>query len=191
MADGSGELERPRTSVYLGLSVDGFIARPGGAVDFLDSAEATDADLGDLGFAEFMATVDSLVMGRNTFDMVIDSGLEWAYGDTPVFVLTSRDLKIPEPLADSVTAISGSPREVLSALSGRGCQSVYVDGGLTVQEFLRAGLVDEVTFTRVPVMIGSGISPVGELDADVVLTHVETTTYPNGMVKTHYRVGRD
>lgn len=171
-----------RTSVFVGTSVDGFIARSNGAFDFLQG----DAEK-DNGYEEFFATVDVLVMGRNTYDVVL-AFPKWFYGSKPVFVLSSRPLP-PAPGGAVVEQISGAPAEVLRQLEARGYQHAYVDGGLTVQSFLRAGLIDRIVITRVPVLIGSGISLFGPLDADVRLTHVATRQLGGGAVQCEYLVG--
>lgn len=170
-----------RGSVFVGTSVDGFIARPGGELDFLP------ADGGEPhGFEEFLASVDAIVMGRNTYDIVLGFG-EWFYGETPVFVLSSREIAAP-PAGALVERMSGSPRDIASALDERGIEHVYVDGGLTIQQFLRAGLVQRLIITRVPVLIGSGIPLFGKLDKDLVLNHVATRQYASGLVQSEYEV---
>lgn len=172
-------------TIYVGTSADGFIARTDNSVDFLDAIAPTKAD-GDLGFAEFMASVDVLVMGRNTFDFVmtmVENGAAWAYGDMPVIVLTTRPLDPPRP---TVEAASLDPAMLLEELSYRGHKSVYVDGGMTAQAFLRAGLIDKIIITVVPVLIGDGIRLFGELDADLALTHEETIVFECGLTQTRY-----
>jgi dihydrofolate reductase len=171
---------RIRASVFVGASVDGFIARPDGAFDFLpDSPEPH-------GYEEFFASVDALLMGRKTYETVV--GFEtWPYGRKPVFVLSRKPLaSVPE--GATVVHLSGSPHEIMAQLAARGIGHVYVDGGQTVQQFLRAGLIDRITVTRVPVLIGSGISIFGELDADVRLEHVATRSYPSGLVQSESAV---
>lgn len=177
--------------MFVGTSVDGFIARPDGAVDFLGVAEPIE---GDMGFAAFMAGIDVMVMGRNTFDTVIDmitadESIGWPYGQTPVMVMTSRPLEIPPALTETVEATAADPVELLEMLADRGHEHAYIDGGLTVQSFLRAGLVDELIVTDVPVLIGSGRALFGELDSDIVLDHVETIVFENGCVQTRYELG--
>jgi len=169
-----------RASVFVGASVDGFIARPDGAFDFLpDSPEPH-------GYEEFFASVDALLMGRKTYETVLGFG-GWPYGSKPVFVLSRKPLaSVPE--GAPIVRLSGSPQEVMAQLTSRGIGHVYVDGGQTVQQFLRAGLIDRITVTRVPVLIGSGISIFGALDADVHLEHVATRTYPSGLVQSEYTV---
>jgi dihydrofolate reductase len=169
-----------RASVFVGASLDGFIARPNGAFDFLpDSPEPH-------GYEEFYASVDALVLGRNTYETALGFG-QWPYGPKPVFVLSHRPLP-PVPEGAVVEQVSGSPQEIVAHLSKRGIEHAYVDGGQTVQQFLRAGLIDRITVTRVPVLIGSGISIFGALDDDILVQHIATRTYPSGLVQSEYAV---
>ena len=172
-----------KASVFVGASLDGFIARPDGAFDFLSVAEGEPH-----GFEEFMATVDAIVMGRNTYEVVVPFP-EWPYGDKPVFVLSTRPLAAT-PAGAVVERLEAAPAEVVSRLEQRGFGHLYVDGGLTVQSFLRAGLITNVTITRVPVLIGAGIPLFGALDADVVLTHVATRQLAGGAVQSEYAIER-
>jgi dihydrofolate reductase len=171
-----------KISVFIGVSVDGFIARPNGALDFLptDGGEPH-------GYNEFIATIDALVIGRRTFDTVM-SFPAWPYGQKRVIVLSSQPLDVSSARDGIVEQMAGSPAEIVEKLSARGIQHIYVDGGITIQGFLRAGLVDSLTITRVPVLIGEGIPLFGSLPHDVQLQHVATQTYPSGLVKTEYRV---
>jgi len=170
-----------KASVFVGASLDGFIARPGGAFDFLSVAEGEPH-----GYEEFIATVDAIVMGRNTFEVVL-AFEKWPYGAMPVFVLSTRPLpKVPEGAA--VERIEGSAPEVFSALSARGCKHAYIDGGLVIQQFLRAGLISSLTVTSVPVLIGSGIRLFGELDADLPLRLVATRQLKCGAVQNEYAI---
>ncbi|MFA6956482.1 MAG: dihydrofolate reductase family protein [Thermoanaerobaculia bacterium] len=174
-----------RTSVFVGASLDGFIARPDGTFDFLTAG--SDGDGASNGFNEFFSTVDAVLMGRNTYEVVLPFP-EWPYGLTPVFILTSRPLP-PSPRGAVVEQIAGAPAEVLSRLAGRGFEHVYVDGGVTIQQFLRAGLVDRVVITRVPVLVGAGISLFGGVDSDIRLKHVATRELPGGAVQSEYEIG--
>ena len=179
-----------RTSVYVGTSVDGHIARPDGQVDFLDSAEPIDDDMG---YADFMASIDVLVMGRNTYDWVVDmvttdGVIDWPYGEIPVMVLTHRHLDVPASLVDVVEPTALAPSQLLDELRLRRFEHVYVDGGRTVQGFLRAGLIDELIITQIPVLIGQGIPLFGDLLTDVKLHHVDTVVFENGCVQTRHRV---
>jgi dihydrofolate reductase len=138
-------------SVFVGTSLDGFIARPNGDFDFLpaDGGEAH-------GYEEFIATVDAIVMGRNTFETVLTLGA-WPYGGKRVVVLSSRPVDLSEARGGVVEQMSGPPEQIVSQLAASGAQHLYVDGGITIQRFLRAGLIQRLTITRVPVLIGEGI----------------------------------
>ena len=171
---------RTRASVFVGMSLDGYIARPDGAFDFLPD------DPEPHGYEEFFASVDALLMGRKTYETALGFG-GWPYGKKPVFVLSSRPLP-PVPAGAVIEHVSGTPQEVMAQLAARGIGHVYVDGGQTVQQFLRAGLIDRITVTRVPVLIGAGIPIFGALDGDVRLQHVATRHYPSGLVQSEYAV---
>jgi dihydrofolate reductase len=134
-----------------------------------------------------MATVDTILIGRNTFEIVL--GFEaWPYGDKRVVVLSHRPLDLTAVKGGVVEQMSGPPAEVAARLAATGARHVYVDGGLTVQGFLRAGLVQRLVITRVPVLIGDGIPLFGSLPHDVRLVHVATRHYPSGLVQSEYHV---
>jgi dihydrofolate reductase len=169
-------------SVFVGTSVDGFIARSNGSFDFLP------ADGGEPhGYDEFIASVDALVIGRNTFETVL-SLPAWPYGKKRVVVLSSRPIELSAVREGVVEQMAGSPTEIVARLAATGARHLYVDGGITIQKFLRAGLVQSITITRVPVLIGSGIPLFGALPRDLRLRHVGTRQYPSGLVKSEYQV---
>jgi dihydrofolate reductase len=169
-------------SVFIGTSVDGFIARPNGDLDFLPPGGGEPH-----GYTEFMASVDALVIGRKTFETVL-AFPEWPYGDKRVVVLSSRTLDFSAVRRGRVEQMAGPPAEIVSKLAAGGVQLVYVDGGITIQRFLRAGLVQRLIITRVPVLIGDGIPLFGSLPRDIRLRHVATQHYASGLVKTEYLV---
>src|SRR3712207_1663014 len=136
---------------------------------------------GDFGFAEFVSGIDALVMGRGTYEVIAPLA-EWSYQGKPVHVL-STTLE-----ADPRISLHRSFDEAVAAMTAAGYRRVYVDGGRTVRDFLAAGLVGELTLSRVPVLIGEGRTPFGPLPADVLLEHVRTRTFPGGMVQSTYRV---
>ncbi len=173
-----------QTSVFVGVSVDGFIARTNGELDFLDAGGSEPH-----GFEEFIATVDTHVIGRKTFETVLGFGA-WPYGEKPVVVLSSRplDLSLAASRGGRVEQMTGPPADIVSALSGRGARHAYVDGGVTIQGFLRAGMVSRLILTRVPILIGSGVPLFGTLLSDVALRHVATKTFRGGLVQTEYEV---
>jgi dihydrofolate reductase len=169
-------------SVFVGTSVDGFIARLNGGLDFLpvDGGEPH-------GYYEFLASVDTLVIGRKTFETVL-AFPDWPYGQKRVVVLSSRPVDLSAARGGVVEHMSGAPAEILAKLAATGARHVYVDGGITIQMFLRAGLIQRLVITRVPVLIGEGIPLFGSLPKDVQLRHVATQTYASGMVKSEYEV---
>jgi dihydrofolate reductase len=170
-----------KASVVIGISVDGFIARPNGDLDFLPPGGGEPH-----GYKEFMATVDALVIGRNTFDTVLAFDA-WPYDKKPVFVLSTRSLPAT-PLGAVVERMSGEPVDIVLQLAGRGFRHVYVDGGLTIQRFLRAGLIQRLIITRVPVLIGTGIPLFGAVPRDIALNHLATRSYVSGLVQSEYEV---
>jgi dihydrofolate reductase len=170
-----------KASIFVGTSLDGFIARANGAFDFLpqDGGEPH-------GYDDFIATVDTLVMGRNTFDVVMAMPT-WPYGSKPVIVLSSRPLTVTPP-GIQIERMSGALAEIVSRLEARGIRHIYVDGGLTIQRFLREGLIQTLIITRVPVLIGDGIPLFGALSHDIVLRHVGTRSLAGGLVQSEYLV---
>ncbi len=170
-----------KASVFIGTSLDGFIARPNGAFDFLPAGGGEPH-----GYEEFMATVDALVIGRNTFDTVLGFDA-WPYGRKPVFVLSTRPLT-PTPTGAMVERMSGAPSAIVAHLAARGIGHIYVDGGITIQRFLEAGLIQRLVITRVPVLIGVGIPLFGALPRDILLQHVETRQFASGLVQSEYTI---
>jgi dihydrofolate reductase len=170
-----------RASVFVGTSVDGFIARRSGDFDFLPEGGGEPH-----GYDEFMASVDVLVIGRNTFEKVL-SFEQWPYGDKRVVVLSSRAIA-PNIRGVVIEQMSGPPAEIADRLAASGAAHAYIDGGITVQRFIRARLVQRLIITRVPVLIGEGIPLFGALPHDVQLRHIQTKTYPSGLVKSEYEI---
>src|SRR5207249_10074395 len=144
-----------KASVFVGTSLDGFIARANGDLDFLEAGGGEPH-----GYDEFIATVDALVIGRKTFEPVLTFG-SWPYGNKPVFVLSTRPLA-PTPPGAMVERMSGAPADIVSQLAARGSGHIYVDGGITIQRFLEAGLIHRLIIARVPVLIGGGIPLFGD-----------------------------
>lgn len=177
-----------KKSIYIATSLDGFIARKNGELDWLmDEAYAEEGN--DYGFAAFLESVSCLVMGRNTFEMVMSFD-QWAYGDTRIVVMSrSLDL-LPEGAPESVGLFSGSPVELVEKLESEDERHLYVDGGQLIQSFLREGLIDSMILTRMPVLIGSGIPLFGELASDQKFQHVQTRSFKTGLVQSEYQIKR-
>lgn len=190
-------------SVYIACTLDGFIATPDGAVDFLDrydsSTPVKEEDKGvtkdqvadDMGFAAFLESVDVIVMGRKSFEKVLSFGADmWPYGKVRMVVWTRNEdnVKIPEFCRETVTCTSLMPADLMEFLEQKGHQHAYIDGGTTIQEFLRKDLIDELILTRAPLILGEGIPLFGNLGRQIPLSHIKTTQYPNGLVMTKYIV---
>jgi len=173
-----------KASVFIGTSLDGFIARANGDLDWLPPSGGEPH-----GYEEFMATVDALVIGRNTYEVVLAFD-EWPYGAKPVFVLSTQPLA-PAPSGAVVERLSGEPSDITGQLAARGIGHIYVDGGITVQRFLRAGLIQRLIITRVSVLIGDGIPLFGALPGDVRLRHIATRSFPSGLVQSEYQLGEN
>lgn len=170
-----------KCSVFCGVSVDGFLARPDDGLDFLDAGGEAPH-----GFDEFLATVDVVVIGRRTFDVVMKLGHLGLYGKKVVIVLGTSPIYFPPGKADGAQQMSGEPGEIVKQLDARGLKHAYVDGGITIQRFLAAGLIDHLVITRVPILIGSGIPLFGSLPRDIKLHHVATRSYEGGLVQSEY-----
>jgi len=171
-----------KASVFIAASLDGYIARANDDLDWLPA----DDEVEEHGYEAFMASVDALVIGRRTFEKVLTFDA-WPYGEKPVFVLSTRELP-PLPQGAVAERLSGEPAEILARLEGRGLRHVYVDGGITIQRFLAAGLIQRLVITRIPVLLGSGIPLFGELEADIRLKPVATRQYSSGLVQSEYVV---
>jgi dihydrofolate reductase len=169
-------------SVFIGTSVDGFIARKNDELDFLPEGGGEPH-----GYNEFIASVDAIVIGRKTFEKVLTFGT-WAYGKKRVVVLSSRPVDLTVVRGGVVEQMGGAPAEIVSQLAARGVHNLYIDGGITIQRFLRAGMIQRLIITRVPVLIGEGVPLFGALPHDVRLRHVVTRSYPSGLVQSEYEV---
>jgi len=175
-----------KTSVYIGTSLDGFIARKNGDIEWLTQFADDEAILA---FDEFMSRVDAIVMGRGTFEKVLTFP-SWPY-EKKVFVLSTTLKKAPDVVSDKITLLSMEPKALLGYLSGNGFSGIYVDGGRVIQSFLKEDLIDELIISKVPVLIGSGIPLFDYLNTDLQFNHIHTQVSPNGLVRSYYERKRN
>jgi dihydrofolate reductase len=171
--------------VFIGTSLDGFIARLDGDLGWLIRFD----EMGeDYGYDSFFSSIDALILGRLSYEAVLRAG-PWRYGK-PALVASSTmsDADIRPDLAGKVSVTRADPAGMLEQAAAHGWHRVYVDGGKLIQSFLRAGLISDMIITRVPVLIGGGLPLFGPLDRDLEFRHVETRTFPSGMVQSHYAV---
>lgn len=177
-----------KCSVFIAASLDGYISRNDGSIDWLMKANTLAKPGEDCGYKSFISTVDCLVMGRHSYEKVL-SFEEWPYGDLPIVVMSSKTITIPDRLRTCVTASAETPATLVHRLSKQGCRHLYIDGGITIQGFLANQLINEITITFIPILIGSGRPLFGYLMTDVDLQHLETQTFEGGFVQIKYRVG--
>jgi dihydrofolate reductase len=174
-------MERPRTSGFVGVSLDGFLARSDGSIDWLKPFEGEDH-----GYPAFFATVDTVVLGRRTHEFVVgmvSSGLPWPYGKRRCVVMTHRPL---EPRNGERTFL-GEPDALVRELAAEGSRHAYIDGGVVIRSFLLAGLLDQLTVSVVPVLLGSGFPLFGGVRLESGLTLENATSFKNGLVQARYR----
>lgn len=176
-----------KLSVFIAISLDGYIARHDGSLDWLERANATVPAEEDCGYADFMQTVDAIVMGRATFEKVL-SFPDWPYGSMPVYVLSSTISRLPIGVPSSVHLLNATLLDVVKITAEAGHRHLYIDGGQTIQAFLRAGLITDLMITVIPVLIGSGIELFGELDGDLNVSLLSSHSWPFGYVQSHYTV---
>jgi dihydrofolate reductase len=169
-------------SVFVGVSVDGFMARQNGDLDWLPAGGGEPH-----GYDEFIAGVDAIVLGRKSFEKVLTLG-PWPYGDKRVVILSTRPVDLSSAKGGVVEQMAGPPADIVSRLAESGAHHLYIDGGITIQSFLRAGLIQRLVITRVPVLLGEGIPLFGALPRDIRLRHVATRHYPSGLVQSEYEV---
>jgi len=178
---------KPKVSVYIATSLDGYIARKNDDIEWLDEASAGVPEGEDCGYGELMKTVDLLVLGRRSYDKVLSFG-KWPYVEQAVHVLSSKPIRFPDHIPDKVSCSSETPLELCERLSAEGVQHIYIDGGQTIQRFLAAGLVDEITITMIPVLLGDGIPLFGPLPSDINLSCLSATRFDFGFVQLKYGV---
>lgn len=178
-----------KCSVFIATSIDGFIARENGSIDWLENANTAVPPGEDCGYADFIKTIDYLVMGKNTFDLVC-SFPEWPYKNTKVHVLSSTMIKLPPGMPNTITLSDEKPTILVQRLSKAGAKRLYIDGGITIQRFLQNDLIDDITITKIPILLGAGRPLFGHIGHDIKLQHVSTQVYPFGFVQDIYRVAK-
>lgn len=176
-----------KISVFISTSLDGYIAREDGGLDWLEAANVDVPDGEDFGFIQFMQSIDSIVIGRKTYEKVLSFG-GWPYGSASVIVLSRTQIEFPDDPDHNVSSTSESLEELCSRLESEGEKHLYIDGGITIQRFLADGLITDVTINTVPIVLGSGIPLFGSLAKDITLEHVATKSFDVGFVQSTYNV---
>ena len=182
-----------KCSVYIATSADGYIALPDGGVDWLHEAGNSDADMGseDMGFKSFMDSVDCMIMGRKCMEVISSMNIpaeQWPYGDAHIVVLSNTIETPPENLQGKVEMFSGDITELVKELEKKGLKHAYIDGGSTITSFLNLKLIDEMTITGAPVLLGGGIPLFGKLESQIKLINSKATAFANDFIQIQYRV---
>lgn len=173
-----------KNTAYIAQSLDGFIAGPSGELDWLETIDNPDHN--DFGFSQFMAGVDALLMGKNTFEKIASFD-HWPY-DKPVFVLSSSLKALDTRFTGKATLVSGTLEQVITLLNRQGFKHLYIDGGRLIQSCLKAGIMDELIITSVPYLLGEGIPLFTHLASPVHLTLLKSEVLVNQLVKNHYKI---
>jgi dihydrofolate reductase len=170
-----------RTIAYLGTSLDGFIARKDGDIDWLTQFANDEAIHA---YEEFMNRIDAIVIGRGTFEKVLTFS-SWPY-KRKVFVLSNSVKQLPDTLKDKAILLSMKPEELLRYLSSMGFSTIYVDGGKVIQDFLKKDMIDEMIIAKAPILIGSGIPLFNYIHTDLQFKHIRTAVQSNGLIRSYY-----
>ncbi len=170
--------------VYIATSIDGFIADRNNKLDWLHMVPNPENI--DTGFNNFLNGIDAILMGRNTFESIADMNIAWPY-PIPVFVYSRRLKVIPGELKDKVSVVCGEPEEVTTMLNNKGYWRLYIDGGKTIQSFFRKDLIDQLTITMIPVLLGDGVPLFGTLPKHLEFKLASVKTVLGEMVCTTYR----
>jgi len=188
------EWKSMKCSSYIATSADGFIARNDGSVDWLETAGKPEAGTGGdpyIDMASYMATVDCMIMGRKCMEMIASFNLtpeQWPYGSTRIIVLSKTLKEPPENLTGKVEMYSGDLLELITKLENEGHLHSYIDGGKTIQSFINLRLIDEMTITQIPILLGEGKTLFGRVEQDVKLEGATAISCPNDYVQVHYKV---
>jgi dihydrofolate reductase len=173
-----------RNSVFIATSIDGYVADKNGGIDWLHSIPNPDNI--DMGYSEFTSQIDALVMGRTTFETVCGFDMDWPY-EKPVFVLSNSLKELPEDYKGKAFLIKGTLTEILEQIHQKGYHQLYIDGGATIQGFLKEDLIDEITITIIPILLGGGSLLFSELSYALEFECTESKVYLNKIVQNHFR----
>jgi len=173
-----------KNSIFIATSIDGFIADKNGNIDWLHSIPNPDMD--DMGYVDFISNIDALIMGRKTFETVCNFDVDWPYKQ-PVFVLSHSLKEIPQSHYGKAFLVSGSLNDILQKIHAKGLYRLYIDGGTTINSFLKADLIDEMIITTIPILLGGGAPLFADLPEHLSFNLVSTKTFLNQVTQVHYK----
>lgn len=180
---------KTKSLAFVATSLDGFIAGEKYSLDWLNEANKRIPKGEDCGFSSFIKSIDCLVLGRVTFEKVLTFD-KWPYGELKVIVLSSKNMEIPIKLQRTVCSSNLSPPDLIKKLSSEGVERIYVDGGVTIQRFLFDNLLDEITITIIPVLLGRGTPLFSGIDREIKLELVGSKSFDFGFVQNRYKICR-
>ncbi|MGB0521737.1 MAG: dihydrofolate reductase family protein [Flammeovirgaceae bacterium] len=173
-----------KNSVFIATSLDGYIADKNDGLAWLDIIPIPEGT--DMGYVGFMEEVDALVMGRSTFEVVCGFDVDWPY-QQPVFVLSNSLKELPVAYKDKAYLVKGELTKVLAQIHDKGYHRLYIDGGVTIQSFLKEDLIDEMTINVLPILLGGGIPLFADLPQLLEFELVESKVFLNAHVQNHYK----
>ncbi|MCK6264449.1 dihydrofolate reductase family protein [Vibrio sp. ZSDE26] len=183
-----------KCSVFIATSFDGFIATKDGGVDWLHSCGNQVAEMGDhadMGFFNYMASIDCMIMGRKCMEKIASMNLtdeQWPYGDTRIIVLSNTLSEAPDNMKSRVEMYQGDIKALVNKLESEGFSHAYIDGGTTIQAFLQLELINELIITRAPLILGQGIPLFGPTSRPIKLEQASAKAFPNDFIQVRYKV---
>lgn len=183
-----------KCSVYIATSADGYIATPDGSVEWLHSSGKKDADMSnnpDMGFAKFVNSVDCMIMGRKCMQVIASFDIpdeQWPYRDIKIYTISNSLTEPPANLVGKVEMYSGDIKSLINKLEQQGFKHAYIDGGATITSFINLKLINEMTITKAPILLGEGIPLFGKLNNTINLKNAESVNFPNDFIQVKYDV---
>ena len=177
-------MKKSENIVFIATSIDGYIADKDGGLSYLKMVPNPEQI--DMGYGKLMDRVDALVMGRNTYEMVLSFGIDWPY-TRPVYVLSNSLTEVPENIKDKVVLVKGSLKEVLTNIHSKRHHQLYIDGGKTIQQFLKEDLIDEMILTTMPILLGGGVPLFADLSKPLKFELQESEVFLGELVQRVYK----
>lgn len=178
------QTEEKQNLVFIAQSLDGYIADKNGGLEWLESEPNPDGL--DMGYSTFISKIDAIVMGRVTFETICNFGIDWPF-TKPVFVLSNNLKSLDKKFKNKVEIVNGSLVTVLETINAKGYNKLYIDGGQVIQSFLREDLIDELTITSMPILLGGGHSLFGDLDQKLSFDLIKSEIFLDAVVQNTYK----
>lgn len=183
-----------KCSAYIATSVDGFIATKEGGVDWLHTAgngKELTGEHADMGFSAYLSSVDCMIMGRKCMETISAMKLtpeQWPYGNLRIITLSNTLKVAPENMQAKIEIFSGDLNDLVMSLHQEGYKHAYIDGGTTIQAFINLKLINEITVTKAPILLGEGIPLFGKTEHPIKLEKAESLAFENDFVQLKYKL---